>query len=325
MRATSQVSGLVSFGAIGLILLLLTEPIQYLPTAILGAVIVFASLKLIEPQQWRGLAHSSRVEVAISAVTAVVVVAIGVLPAIVVAVVLSIIDVVRRAATPGDAVLGYPRSSGFTGQRYADVDTHPGARVTPGVVVYRIQERLFFANAHFFKRRVWAAVDGAPKPVRHLVLDAAMISGIDASAVEAVREVQAGLHSRNIVLEVARATDELREQFAQTGLTELIGPEPLPRNGRGGGRSASWVRLLRRGPTAIRRTQTGRRRAEAGGSRQRVQWLVWVDRGMDSAPPRLAARPASAQVLAEASARKACRASMTVGKMWALSMSSRVP
>ena len=220
MRATSQVSGLVSFGAIGLILLLLTEPIQYLPTAILGAVIVFASLKLIEPQQWRGLAHSSRVEVGISAVTAVVVVGIGVLPAIVVAVVLSIIDVVRRAATPGDAVLGYSPSD----QRYADVDTHPGARVTPGVVVYRIQERLFFANAHFFKRRVWAAVDGAPKPVRHLVLDAAMISGIDASAVEAVREVQAGLHSRNIVLEVARATDELREQFAQTGLTELIGP-----------------------------------------------------------------------------------------------------
>ncbi len=52
-----------------------------------------------------------------------------------------------------------------------------------------------------------------------------MISGIDASAVEAVREVQAGLHSRNIILEVARATDELREQFAQTGLTELIGSE----------------------------------------------------------------------------------------------------
>ncbi|HEY5186556.1 MAG TPA: SulP family inorganic anion transporter, partial [Actinomycetes bacterium] len=221
MRATSQVSGLVSFGAIGLILLFLTEPIQYLPTAVLGAVIVFASLKLIEPEQWRGLAHSSRVEVGISAVTALVVVGIGVLPAIVVAVVLSVIDVVRRAATPGDAVLGYSRSD----QRYADVDTHPRAEVTPGVVVYRIQERLFFANAHFFKRRVWAAVDGAPKPVRYLVLDAAMISGIDASAVEAVREVQAGLHSRNIVLEVARATEELREQFAQTGLIELIGPE----------------------------------------------------------------------------------------------------
>ena len=93
------------------------------------------------------------------------------------------------------------------------------------MVVYRIQERLFFANAHFFKRRVWAAVDGAPKPVHHLILDASMISGIDASAVGAIREVRTGLHSRNITFEVARATDELREQFDETGLTNVIGAE----------------------------------------------------------------------------------------------------
>ena len=57
------------------------------------------------------------------------------------------------------------------GGRYADVRADPDAALTPGVVVYRFNGRLFFANAHFFKRRVWAAVDGAPKPVRHLVLD----------------------------------------------------------------------------------------------------------------------------------------------------------
>ena len=68
-------------------------------------------------------------------------------------------------------------------------------------------------------------MDGAPKPVRHLVLDAASISGIDASAVEAVREVYDGLRSRNITFEVARATQELRAQFDETGLTTLIGIE----------------------------------------------------------------------------------------------------
>ena len=221
MKATSQVSGLVSFATIVLILLFLTAPIRYLPTAILGAVIVYASLKLIDPAQWRELASSSRTEVAIAAITSVVVVGIGVLPAIAVAVVLSIIDVIRRTATPSDAVLGYSEPE----QRYADVGSHPDAGVTPGVVVYRIQERLFFANAHFFKRRVWAAVDGAPKPVHHLILDATMISGIDASAVGAIREVQTGLHSRNITFEVARATDELRAQFEATGLTGVIGAE----------------------------------------------------------------------------------------------------
>jgi MFS superfamily sulfate permease-like transporter len=221
MKATSQVSGLVSFGALVLILLFLTGPIRYLPTAILGAVIVYASLKLIDPDQWRELASSSRTEVAIAAITSLVVIGVGVLPAIAVAVVLSIVDVVRRIATPADAVLGFSQEE----HRYTDVGSHPDSEVTPGVVVYRIQDRLFFANAHFFKRRLWAAVDGAPKPVHHLVLDATMISGIDASAVGALHEVQTGLRSRNITFEVARATDELREQFKATGLTALIGAE----------------------------------------------------------------------------------------------------
>ena len=221
MKATSQVSGLTAFLAIVAILLFLTGPIRYLPTAVLGAVIVYASVRLIDPAQWRELASSSRTEVAIAAITSLCVVVVGVLPAIAVAVVLSIVDVVRRTATPGDAVLGYSEQEG----RYADVTTHEDAVVTPGVVVYRIQERVFFANAHFFKRRLWAAVDGAPKPVHHLVLDATMISGVDASAVGAVREVQAGLRGRNISFEVARATDELRAEFDATGLTEVIGPE----------------------------------------------------------------------------------------------------
>ena len=93
------------------------------------------------------------------------------------------------------------------------------------MVVYRLQDRLFFANVHFFKRRIWAAVDAAPKPVRYLVLDAGSISGVDASASEAVGEVVEGLHIRNITLVVARATDELRQDFDGNGLTTLIGAD----------------------------------------------------------------------------------------------------
>ena len=78
---------------------------------------------------------------------------------------------------------------------------------------------------HFFKRRIWAAVDAAPKPVRYLVLDAGSISGIDASASEAVTEVIEGLQARNITLVVARATDELREDFDGNGLVQLIGAD----------------------------------------------------------------------------------------------------
>ncbi|WP_395656308.1 SulP family inorganic anion transporter [Nocardioides sp.] len=221
MGATSQVSGLASAAMIAAILLFLTGPIQYLPSAVLGAVIVFSAIKLIDPAQWHSLALSSKTEAGIAGVTALFVLTIGVLPAIVVAVVLSLTDVIRRAARPADAVLGWSDSEG----RYVDVIGHPGAGITPGVVVYRIQDRMFFANAHFFKRRLWAAVDGAPKPVRHVVLDASFVSDIDASAEVALREVVDVLREKGIELHVARAAMELRERFDEVGLTDLIGAD----------------------------------------------------------------------------------------------------
>ena len=91
------------------------------------------------------------------------VVAVGVLEALVFAVGLSVVDVVRRSARPHDAVLGWVDELG----RYADVAVHPTARVTPGVVVYRLDDRLFFANAGYVKGRVLEAVRGAPtQPAR---------------------------------------------------------------------------------------------------------------------------------------------------------------
>ena len=126
MGATSQISGLAAAATIGVILLFLTGPLQYLPSAVLGAVIVFAAFKLIDVEQWRALARSSRSEVVIAVVTGIFVVTIGVLQAIVVAVVLSIADVVRRAARPADAVLGWSADD----DRYVDVSDHPDAGVT---------------------------------------------------------------------------------------------------------------------------------------------------------------------------------------------------
>jgi sulfate permease, SulP family len=221
MGATSQVSGLTAAGTVAAILLFFTAPIQYLPSAVLGAIIMYAGAKLIDPAQWQALTRSSRVEVVIAAITVACVVLVGVLQAIIVAVVLSVADIIRRAARPADAVLGWSASE----DRYVDVVEHPEAGITAGVVVYRIQDRLFFANAHFFKRRIWAAVDGAPKPVRYVVLDGSFISDIDASAEEALREIIDGLAERNIELHLARATLELRERLDSVGLVETIGTD----------------------------------------------------------------------------------------------------
>jgi MFS superfamily sulfate permease-like transporter len=131
MGARTQIAGLVAAGAIALVLLFLTTPMSYLPSAVLGAIIVSAAIGLVDPSAWPGLAAVSRFEIGLAAATTVGVVALGVLQALVIAVALSIVDVVRRSAKPHDAVLGWVDRLG----RYANVELHRSARVTPGVVV----------------------------------------------------------------------------------------------------------------------------------------------------------------------------------------------
>jgi SulP family sulfate permease len=105
MGARSQIAGLVAAATVALILVFLTKPVQYLPKAVLGAVIITAAIGLIDPQAWRALAAIDHVEVAIAAVTTGCVVAFGVLQALIVAVGLSLIDTVRRSASPHDATM----------------------------------------------------------------------------------------------------------------------------------------------------------------------------------------------------------------------------
>jgi SulP family sulfate permease len=225
MGARSQFAGLFAAAAVAVILLFLTEPVQYLPKAVLGAIIVFAAVGLIEPAAWRALAAVDRVEVAIAAVTTGCVIFFGVLEALVVAVGLSMIDTVRRSASPHDAVLGWVERLG----RYADVSLHPSARVTPGVVVYRLDDRLFFANARYFKGRVREAIRAAPTPtpVHWFVLDADAMTHADSTGLDTLTDVIEDLRRDEITLVVARLRTRMEEQFDDAGVLDLIGREHL--------------------------------------------------------------------------------------------------
>jgi sulfate permease, SulP family len=217
----TQAVGLIAAAVIALVLLFLTGPVANLPTPCLGAVIVGAAIGLVDPDAWRGLARSGRSQVVIAAVTLAGVVVVGVLEALLVAVAMSIIDVVMRSAKPHDAVLGYVERLG----RWANVSLHPSARVVPGVVVYRLDDRLFFANARYFKGRVHEAIAGAPTPTRWLVFDAESLIGIDASGVEAVEQLVDSLARDEIGFAVAQLKHFVREQFDATGLSDRIGRE----------------------------------------------------------------------------------------------------
>lgn len=219
--ARTQASGLLAAGVVALVLLFLTGPIAHLPKAVLGAVIVAAAVGLVEPAAWRELARADGVEVALAGVTTAGVLVVGVLPAIAFAVGLSIIDVVRRSARPHDAVLGWVPKLG----RYANVAVYRSAQVKPGVVVYRLDDRLFFANAGYVKGRVREAIRGAPTPTRWLVFDAEGVNYVDAAGVAALRELGEDLGRDGIEMLVARLKTPVQERFDDSGLSEAIGRE----------------------------------------------------------------------------------------------------
>ena len=221
MGARSQVSAMVAAIAVVGILLFLTAPIAHLPKAVLGAAIVSAAVGLVNVSAWRALAATDRVELTIAAVTTVGVVVVGVLEAVVFAVGLTILDAVRRSARPGDAVLGFDPVLG----RFADVAQRPDARVVPGVVVYRLDDRLFFANARYVTRRMREAVRGAPTTSHWLVLDAEGIAHIDSTGMDALGRLVEELRAGGVSLVVARMRTGLKELIDDAGLDAQIGAQ----------------------------------------------------------------------------------------------------
>lgn len=217
---TQLMSG-VQVAVVIAVLLFLTEPIGYLPKSVLGAIIVFAAAGLIDLSAWRALHSGSRTEFVIAVVTAVGMMTIGLLPALGVAVLLSVLDVVRRSAQPHDAVLGWSPTDG----RFVNVGTHPRARLVPGTVVYRLDDRLFFANAQYFRERARSAIEGAPYDVHRFVLDAEGVNHVDGAGAESLRELVQDLASDDIEFVVARLKSTVYQQFDQHGLVDTIGPE----------------------------------------------------------------------------------------------------
>jgi sulfate permease, SulP family len=221
MGVRTQLAGLFAVSAVVVILLFLTGPIRYLPQAILAAVIVVAGIGIVDRAAWQSLARIDRVEVAIAGVTTACVVLFGVLQALVVAVGLSIIDTVRRSARPYDAVLGWvPDLDG-----YRNVEIYPSALVTPGVVVYRLDDRLFFANAGYVKGRVREAIRAAPTETSWFVFDAEAVNHVDSTGMDALLDLTRDLRREGITLVVARLRSRMRPDFAVAGLTDEIGAE----------------------------------------------------------------------------------------------------
>ncbi|MGH3101272.1 MAG: SulP family inorganic anion transporter, partial [Thermoleophilia bacterium] len=166
--ARTQLTGLVGALAIALMLLFFPNLVRNLPNAALAAVVISAAIGLIEAAGVQRLYRVRRTEFTLSIVCFLGVAVLGVIQGIFIAVALSLLDFIRRAWNPHDAVLG--RVDDLKG--YHDVARHPDARRIPGLVLFRWDAPLFFANAEEFADRVRQAIASSPMPVRWVIVTA---------------------------------------------------------------------------------------------------------------------------------------------------------
>ncbi len=218
----TQVYSLVALASVVAVMFLGRGLLENFPMAALGALVVFAALRFIDITEFRRLGRFRRSELLLALATTAAVLGFGVLYGVLAAITLSVLDLLRRVARPHDGVLGLV--PGVAGMH--DLDDYSDARPVPGLVVYRYDAPLFFANAEDFRERALAAVVENPEgvePVEWFVLNAEANVEMDLTAVDALDQLRRDLEARGIVFAMARVKHDLRALLDAAGLVERIG------------------------------------------------------------------------------------------------------
>jgi len=221
MGSRSQLYSLVAMVSVLLTMFFLGPVLAVFPRAALGAVVIYAATRLVDVAELRRIGGFRRSELVLALATTAAVLVLGVLVGIGVAIALSILDLLRRIAKPHDGVLGYV--PGMPGMH--DVDDYIAGRQVPGLVIYRYDSPLFFANAENFKTRALAAVDDADGPVDWFLLNAEANVEVDLTAVDVLEEVRRTLADRGIVFAMARVKKELHDTLRAAGFTQSVGDD----------------------------------------------------------------------------------------------------
>ncbi|MFC8430679.1 SulP family inorganic anion transporter [Streptomyces sp. NPDC057253] len=219
--ARSQAYSLVAGAAVLAVLLFLSPLLSRMPSAVLGALVVYAAVRMVDLAGFRRLAAFRRRELLLALGCLAGVLALDILYGVLVAVGLSVAELLSRVARPHDAIEGVV--PGVAGMH--DVDDYPTARTIPGLLVYRYDSPLFFANAENFRRRALAAVDQQTAPVRWFVLNTEANVEVDITALDAVDELRRELTARGIVFALARVKQDLLDDLRAYGLADSVGPD----------------------------------------------------------------------------------------------------
>ena len=246
--AKTQLTGVVGALAIALLLLFAPALLQDLPNTALAAIVIASAIGLIEVSDLRRIYRIQRWEFWLSMACFAGVAVFGAIPGIVLAIVIAVIEFLWDGWRPHSAVLG--RVDHVKG--YHDITRYPDARLIPGLVLFRWDAPLFFANAEFFHDRVLDAVASSPTPVRWLVVAAEPVTSVDVTAADAVCELDDTLHAAGIEM-----------YFAE-----------MKRSGQGQAEALRTLHALRRATFFA----TIEEAVSAYLASRPVEWVDWEDR-----------------------------------------------
>jgi high affinity sulfate transporter 1 len=217
--ARTQLTSVVGALAIAVLLLVAPNLLQHLPTAALAAVVIASAIGLFEVADLNRIYRIQQWEFWLSIVCFVGVAVLGVIPGIGLAIAIAIIEFLWDGWRPHSAVLA--RAHGVKG--YHDIKRYPDARRIPGLVLFRWDAPLFFANAEFFKERVLDAVATSPTPVRWLVVAAEPVTSVDVTAGDTLAELDELLHAQGVDLCFAELKDPVKDKLKRFGLFTQLG------------------------------------------------------------------------------------------------------
>jgi MFS superfamily sulfate permease-like transporter len=220
--AQGQVAQLATAAIVALVLLFLTRPLEYLPRCVLGALVFMIAIRLVKLRTLLAIRRESPGEFVLAVTTAVVVVVAGVEQGIVLAMILSLLRVVRHSYHPHTGVMVLNQDGTWNLKPVA-----PGVMTEPGLVMYHFGATLFYANANRFAEEVTCLAGQPPSQVRWVIVDAEAITHLDYSAARVVRELQQNLTSYGTQLGFARMPWDLKADFARHHLTEVIDPSRI--------------------------------------------------------------------------------------------------
>jgi high affinity sulfate transporter 1 len=215
----TQVTGIVGALAVALMLVVAPNLLQHLPSSALAAVVIAAAVGLFEFADLRRILRLQPWEFWLSIVCFVGVAVLGVIPGIGVAVAIAVLEFLWDGWRPHFAVLG--RVEGLRG--YHDLKRYPDARLVPGLLLFRWDAPLFFANAELFHQRLLEAIAASPGPVRRVVVTAEPVTSVDVTSADMLAELWHALRDSKVELAFAEMKDPVKDKLRRFELYEQFG------------------------------------------------------------------------------------------------------